>query len=61
MLMITCRKLLTIRALIFTSRLGVNSAIKSNVQSYESDFTILSLSYITAVKGVDLIVESYQF
>lgn len=42
----------------FTSRLGVNSAIKSKVQSYESDFTILSLSYITTVKRVDLIVES---
>lgn len=42
----------------FTSRLGVNSPIELHKKSYVCDFTILSLSYITIVKRIDLIVES---
>ena len=45
----------------FTSRLGVDSPIKSKKKSFKNDFTILSLSYISPVKRLNLIVEALSF
>lgn len=45
----------------FTSRLGVDSPIKAKKKSLKNDFTILSFSYISPVKRLDLIVEALTF